>query len=124
MKNILVCDDDTSIRQIVAMIIESEFDNPIVLASSASEAVNILKTNPNIGLIFCDFNMPGDTGALVFNYNIDAQNIPFYMMTGEYSETFKGVDNLKANPLNGVLQKPWAENELFNIINKVLISGE
>lgn len=120
MKKIIVCDDDIAIREVVGMVIESEFDNEIIYASNAKEAIEHLKKNIDIGLVICDYNMPGGKGSVVFNYNSDAHNVPFIMFTGNGEESFKDIENFKLNPLNVVVHKPWDEDIFFESIRLAL----
>ena len=99
MRKILICDDDSSIRQVVGLVIESEFDNELVFATNAQEAVDILKKDINIGLVICDYNMPGNNGAVVFNYNAEATNLPFVMLTGDLVNSFPEIEKFKCKVL-------------------------
>lgn len=123
MRKILICDDDRSIRQVIGLVISSEFDNEIVFATNANEAVEILKKDVNIGLIICDYNMPEESGAFVFNYNAGAANVPFVMLTGDLINSFPDIEKFKTNTINTILHKPWEEEELFDII-KIVFEDE
>ena len=120
MRKILICDDDTAVRMVVGMCIESEYDNELVYASSADEAIDILKKDMNIGLVLCDYNMPRKKGSAVFNYNAEATNLPFVMLTGDMIDSFPDIEHFKTNQIQTILHKPWKEEQLYDIIKITL----
>ncbi len=80
-KNILVVDDDESIRQVICDILELEGYNCLV-SSSVSEAKTCLDENP-FDLILSDINMPGESGIELVRYVFDKYpDIATIMVTG------------------------------------------
>jgi response regulator RpfG family c-di-GMP phosphodiesterase len=121
MKNILIVDDEIDLREIIEFSVESEFENPIVTAKSGNEAIEVLKTNANIGVIICDYSMPNGNGATVFDYNHDAAKVPFILLSGQELEDCKDIRGFyESNPNNAVVRKPWKDDALIDAINNAL----
>jgi len=81
MMNILVIDDERSIRNTLKEILEYE-GHTIKTAESGTEALEVIKVNQP-DLIFCDIKMPGMDGIEVLE-NIGSMNIevPVVMISG------------------------------------------
>ncbi|MCE7798181.1 response regulator [Sphingobium sufflavum] len=60
---IMIVEDEAMIRQIGADILE-EAGYQVIEAATADEALNIIKANPGIALIFTDVRMPGAMDGL------------------------------------------------------------
>ncbi len=64
--NVLLIDDSKPILEYVSMVLKDRFGiNNIYSASSAPEALQILKHSKNINLLFIDLNMPGMDGIVL-----------------------------------------------------------
>lgn len=121
MKKILIADDQIDLLEVLSLTLESEFENEIVEVSSGNEAIDVLKTDANIGLIICDYKMDDGDGSDVFNYNKGAQNLPFILTSGRHFVDIKGLSDLyQVNSLNVFLQKPWDDQEFFDVVSKAL----
>lgn len=59
--NILIVDDDAEVREILAETLV-EFGYGVAQAESAEEALPMLETRPDIGLVISDVRMPGMSG--------------------------------------------------------------
>lgn len=106
------------------MVIEGHFDNPYVLASSGIEAIDLLKKDPNIGIIISDYDMPNGNGSDVFAYNTTAANYPFILLTSNDLEDCQGMASLlTVNPLNEKLKKPLDHKFLVKTLNRILKHG-
>ena len=62
---ILIVDDNESNLEIMAMYIESEFDNETILGSSSVDGIEALQENPEIDIVISDYYMPGGDGAII-----------------------------------------------------------
>lgn len=120
MKKILIIEDRLELREILVLILESEFENPIIAASGGTEAIEILKKDLNIGLIISDYHMPFGNGDDVFNYNQASLKIPFILLTGDEVTTSFESHYCLNNKFNKVFEKPWDEDKLLGHINFVL----
>jgi response regulator RpfG family c-di-GMP phosphodiesterase len=125
MKKILIVEDDFDLRELLEIIIESEFENPIVSAFSGNNAIDILKNDIDIGLIVSDLFMPNGTGVDLFNYNCTAQNIPFLLITGDADQDKLPANTLREqHRLSRIVNKPWAEDDLLDPIREILCDLE
>ena len=80
-REILVVDDETTIRDIFKHAL-GEAGYPVVLASSAEEALKILKET-NIHVMFVDLKLPGRSGTELCEEIRRNSHVPIiYAMTG------------------------------------------
>lgn len=124
MKKILLCDDNFDLIHIWSQIIFEDYGISCFCTENAKDAIKVLTSQTEIALIFCDYNMPFETGASVFNFNKDQANLPFFMMSANLASSFDGIKDLMVNPLNGVLLKPWSQNTIDEIINTIFLQKE
>jgi two-component system, chemotaxis family, chemotaxis protein CheY len=120
--NVLIVDDMPAMRKVLSNLLESVFGiTKIVPANDGKEAIKVLtEMKVPIGLILCDWNMPGMNG-LDFFKNISAnakwKSIPFIMITAE-SEKGHVMEALKAGVNNYVL-KPFEASDIKDRMEKV-----
>jgi len=80
---ILVVDDDSLAGQMTGAVLE-EAGYDVVLAEDAIAAVQMLNTDPAIGLVVSDMNMPMVSGIDLFcELRTQGVNIPFILLTGD-----------------------------------------
>ena len=106
---ILIIDDFTSLRQIVAKQLKELGFSNITEAEDIRKAWELINNaNPPFGLILSDWNMPGGNGIdLLKRIRSDDRNkkTPFIMMTTE-SETSK-IINAVMEGSNNFIVKPF-----------------
>ena len=124
---ILIVEDEENVATVISMYIESEFDNEIIFAKSGNEAIEVLKSNPDITLILSDYNMPNGNGRSLFKFlgesdicatfilvcaedNLDIEEIP------EFLELFENEEELP------FITKPFTKEELLDSIKKFIKS--
>jgi CheY-like chemotaxis protein len=122
MKTILLCDDETDIRDVLEMLIEVEFEVNILHAANGAEGMAIYDSRDDIDLIICDFNMPIKNGKDLHEHNKALKNLPFLLLSGDDILCGFCEELLKTNPLNSVINKPWQEEEIFNTLRPLLVS--
>ncbi|MEZ4873457.1 MAG: response regulator [Bdellovibrionales bacterium] len=66
MKRILLVEDSEDLKLVLVDEIERWFPSEIVTASSANEALKVLKTDRRFDLVITDFCMPNGTGKDLF----------------------------------------------------------
>ncbi len=92
--NILVVDDQTDIREILAFAINHELKGTIVTATSGNKAVEVLKRQ-NFDLVICDFNMPDGNGLVVHDYiQKECPKTKFIFCSSELDEVLSKADNV------------------------------
>ena len=83
--HILVVDDDQFTAEMTGMILE-EAGHEIVLATGGMEALGILASDPLVGIVISDLNMPGISGIQLFGGMRERGfNVPFVLLTGDDS---------------------------------------
>jgi CheY-like chemotaxis protein/CRP-like cAMP-binding protein len=123
MKKILLIEDDTTLRETTAEILELE-NYSVVTAANGKEGVTLaIETKPD--LIVCDIMMPELDGYQVLNKlaaNETTKRIPFIFMSAktEMGEIRKGMD-LGADDY---LTKPVNEELLISAIESRLAKAE
>ena len=120
-KTILVVDDSNVVRSFVAKIFDNEYE--VVIANDGAEALSLIKTNiDKIECMLLDLNMPNVDGFQVLEYfkeNNLFNKVPVAIITGEGSQ-----DNVKrayTYPIVDMLQKPFNEANVKNIVDKLLM---
>ena len=121
MKNVLICDDESDIRDVLTMILEIEFGEQVVVthAEDGSVGVEMLKEKNEFDLIICDMNMPNQKGVAVYNYNESNKKIPFILLSADCHEDTKLFNGFNDNETNSTMTKPWKENEFLDKVNLI-----
>ena len=122
MKNVLICDDESDIRDVLEMLIELEFDVKITHATDGQDGIDKLSSQEQFDLIICDMNMPKKKGSDVFAFNKENKNIPFFLLSAEADDLSNFADFNGVNPKNNQICKPWKEDELFTKLKPILAS--
>lgn len=122
MSKILVVDDEECIRDILTMILESNFDCGIIEAKSGNEAIQLLERDKSISMIFCDYRMNDGNGGDVYRYVKSSGNkIPYTLVSTydpqDYDEFGSFHDD---NPLNTCFSKPFSEDQIVDQVKKSL----
>lgn len=122
MKKILIVDDEQPIRDLLQLLIESEFENEILLAVCGNEAQELLAADNDIGVILSDYNMPNGNGGELYTYNNNGPNLPFILVTGGFLEDYPEMIGFLEDDkyYRNVLSKPFDEEELYSEIRKGL----
>jgi two-component system response regulator FlrC len=115
--NILIADDDQSIRETFVILL-TELGHTVVAVANAQEALNHLKTNTKPHLVFTDVNM----GEGMDGYQLYEEvkkiylDLPVVIMTA-FGSISKAVNSVK----NGVfeyIEKPFSISAIEAILTK------
>lgn len=121
-KTILVVDDSNVVRNFVYKIFNNEYD--VLIANDGKEALDILNSNVDdkiVGVLL-DLNMPNVDGFQVLDYfkqNNLFTRIPVAIITGEGTQA--NVERAYQYPIIDMLQKPFNEVNVKNIVNKLIM---
>jgi two-component system chemotaxis response regulator CheY len=116
-KRILVVDDMGSIRQVIVALLKST-GYEAVEASSGAMALQLMQQT-KFDLVLSDWNMPGMTGSeLVTAIRQKDSAIPVVMVTAEADR--QRVLELQALGVNGYLLKPFKQQALLTVMEKIL----
>ena len=120
MKKILICDDESDIRDVLEMILEVEFDIEVTHAVNGQDGISKLEES-EFDLIICDMNMPKANGADVYNYNKSKNNYPFLLLSADSdADIYKFEGFTEVNSKNNIASKPWRDDELYSKIRPML----
>lgn len=118
MARILVVDDDSVIRELVAAVLEEESDHRVVLAANGREALDRLAEAP-VDAIVCDVNMPIMDGyelVRAVRSTPEFQELPVLMISA-----IAPTDGLDPSvDVDVMLEKPFEINALLACIAFIL----
>jgi CheY-like chemotaxis protein len=109
---LLVVDDDDEVRQTVLEILEAHgFE--VLQASSGAEALEILRDNPRIRLLFTDVLMPGISGTTLAHMAMSQRPELKVVLTSGY---------MKNEPRTGLplVPKPYRIRDLIATVESAL----
>ena len=113
--SILVVEDNESIREMVALVLE-EAGYEVICARDGQEALDLLaEVEPNV--ILLDMRMPrmdGRTFARVYRRKL-GDGAPIVVMTASYNPAKAAQDTQAA----GYLSKPFEVDDLLGLIRRV-----
>ena len=121
-KTILVVDDSNVVRNFVYKIFNQEYD--VMIANDGKEALDIIRANVDdkiVGMLL-DLNMPNVDGFQVLDYFKEANlfaRIPVAIITGEGTQA--NVQRAYQYPIVDMLQKPFNEVNVKNIVDKLIM---
>lgn len=117
---ILVADDSNIIRNFVQKMVPEDYS--VLVANDGEEAIKIISAEAvNLKGVLLDLNMPKVDGFKVLDFfknNNLFSNIPVTVITGDDSKdtVMKAFDY----PIVDVLNKPFSENDVRNVITKMM----
>jgi diguanylate cyclase (GGDEF)-like protein/PAS domain S-box-containing protein len=120
-KKVLVVDDSKTSRNLITRILQKLFLT-IIPCTNGLEALEILKSHPNIQAIICDYHMPNMNG-LEFTKKVRSDmnyiNIPL-IITSSHEDKQSKIQFYK-HGANDLISKPILQEELkFKLINLFL----
>ena len=127
---ILSVDDERIILDSIRIQIEKNFNDTYLFeyAESAQEALEVIDDLVSQGvellLVISDYMMPGMKGdEFAATLKSKLSHINIVLLTGQITEE-KSIELLQKNIILKVLQKPWKEQDLINIINNISLNVE
>lgn len=125
MFKVLIVDDSITMRQQVGLTLSKEgFETEE--AENGKNALEILKKDSSIGMVFLDVNMPimGGLELLeILNKDESLKKIPVVMLTTEIDK--EKIDIAKQSGAKGWIIKPFEPNQVISVAQKfALSSGE
>jgi len=117
-KRILVVEDDSSARESIILLLRID-RHTVTEAKDGNEALDLV-SRQSFDLVMLDYAMPGMQGwEVALNIKRIAPALPILMVTA-YLEKLGGIDK----PVDAVLGKPFAMDELRSAIAKLIMPGE
>jgi len=122
-ESILVGYENEDIREIIVMMLESEFDHDIIEVDSGKVAITEIVKNEAIKVLVFDLSLKETPGDEVYLANKDLKNLPFVFITrGDLSEIESLSKFHEDNLNNAKLNMPFDHEEFTEIISKALLS--
>jgi two-component system chemotaxis response regulator CheY len=120
MKRILIADDSSATRALVAAALAQAPDFQVERVSTGLEAIKLISTTP-IDLVLTDIHMPEINGLELIRFiktDERLRHIPVVIISTEAAEE----DRLRARShgANDYLAKPFTAEQLRHVINKHL----
>lgn len=113
--NCLIIDDEPSSQMVLKKFIaDVGFLELMGVFNNAVDAIEELKRNPAIDLLFLDINMPKISGLTFYK---SLQNPPEVIFTTAYPQY--AVDGFEVNAIDYLL-KPFSFDRFFTAVNKVV----
>lgn len=120
MANILVIDDDPSIRRVLLDILSGE-GHDVSLAINGEEGVSLFKDG-EYDLVFTDLGMPGLSGWEVMHaVREHREDVQVVVLTGWPEEIV--TQALASDTVQGVLTKPFKMDRLLARIGEFMRKG-
>lgn len=119
--SILVVDDSSVIINFVHNIFDAHYN--VLVAKDGQEAINYIESDQRKSIVamLLDLNMPNVNGFEVLEYfkqNDLFSSIPVSIITGETSK--EGISRVFTYPIVDVLNKPFNEINVKNILEKTI----
>ncbi len=119
-KKILILDDTQSMRSLLSMTLK-QMGFTVVEAVDGVDGLEKLKQNPDVDLIFSDYNMPNKNG-IQFIKDAKAmpgfRSIPIVLLTTE-SEESKKAEGKAAGAMAWIV-KPFKVESIQAVVNKII----
>lgn len=112
---ILFVDDEKNVLQSLKRLCMDE-DYTVILANSGEEALEVLKGNPNIGLIVSDQKMPGMKGSEFLEKAKEIMPDSIRILLTGYADINAVADAINKGGAYRYITKPWKDEELLQII--------
>lgn len=121
-ETILIVDDEIGLREL-AQVILSSLGYRTLLASNGEEAMAIVRSTPDIDLVFTDLVMPGSINGLQLAHSIKEEypNTKILMASGFTGQIMDS--ETAAQWSQSILAKPYSKSGLANAIRAKLDKG-
>ncbi len=113
---ILYIDDEAN--NLISFKATFRYRYPVHTAISTDEAREILRSNPNIRVIFCDQRMPGETGIEFLHEIRKDFPLPVRILLTAYADLETVVDAVNKGHIFRFVRKPWLEEEIISSIEE------
>ncbi|GBQ16057.1 response regulator [Swaminathania salitolerans] len=113
---VLVVEDQVVLRLFVSEMIE-QAGYTVLLAEDADEALSVMERNPEIRLVFSDFEMPSLMSGLDLGHHLSRlrPDIGFVLTSG-----LKMREQLPLPPNSLFLPKPFLESDVCEALRKLV----
>ncbi|MBK1439398.1 hybrid sensor histidine kinase/response regulator [Parapedobacter sp. ISTM3] len=113
---ILYIDDEAN--NLISFKATFRYRYPVYTAINTDEAREILRSNPNIRIIFCDQRMPGEMGIDFLHKIKHDFPRPIRILLTAYADMETVVDAVNKGHIFRFVRKPWVEEEIISSIEE------
>ncbi len=114
---VLVIEDNLDLQEALIVIFESRFQAKVVAADTASAAIELLKTTPEIQFVCSDYNLKEGTGGEVFTYvKKHLPHLPFVLCSAHNP---RDLAEFKEQSPTGNLVKPFHLETLIQLFQTI-----
>jgi len=113
---ILYIDDEAN--NLISFKATFRYRYPIYTAINTDEAREILRSNPDIRIIFCDQRMPGEMGIDFLHHIKRDFPRPVRILLTAYADMETVVDAVNKGHIFRFVRKPWVEEEIISSIEE------
>lgn len=120
MPSILVVDDDSEIREMLKMLLETE-SHSVLTADDGIQALEVFQANA-VDLVLMDLIMPGQEGIeTIMKIKRLAPDIPIIAMSGGgINDPDVYLQNAQVLGANRALYKPFTKKEILSLLAELL----
>lgn len=116
---VLVVDDDTFVSEMLATILK-DGDYDVATAHDGAEALGKFNSDPDIGLVISDMNMPGMSGLeLIHEIRGENSDIPIIILTGN-NEISVAIEAINSGANDYLLKDENIQDTIILSVEKVL----
>ena len=116
-RTLLVVDDDSAVRQLLAQILDMN-GYQVLQAEDATDALRVARVTPTIHLLVTDYSMPGRNGlTLTREFREVHPQTPVLMVSGSRPEIVGEIGDLECFEL---LDKPFVLDDLIEKVRTLL----
>jgi len=124
VKSILIVDDDTSIQELLRIILTKNGYN-VHQATDGEQAIHkYMEVNPD--LVISDISMPKGDGfnvaIIIRSKERDGVHIPILLISAFYDD-HANVQNAERCGADGFLSKPFTQKQLIEAVEKLLANS-
>jgi response regulator RpfG family c-di-GMP phosphodiesterase len=114
----LIVDDDDDIREILSIMVSSNYDVEVFQSNNGQNAIDTLNSDGPFDLVICDFNMPKKNGADVYKeLRRIKESTPFILISTDFDLFKKNVPKIEYCDW---IEKPFNESDITNKIETLM----
>jgi chemotaxis signal transduction protein/ABC-type nitrate/sulfonate/bicarbonate transport system substrate-binding protein len=122
---LLLVEDSAATRKMELMILKKLGFHDVLEAEDGESAIEVLRENPDVGLIISDWNMPGMDGLALLKWvraEPDFALVPFIMATGRGEKKEAAIASEAG--VSSIVPKPFTAPDLQQKLEDIFVHGK